>query len=386
MLIGAGYAHYFLALQGLDVQPYPSISDAVWLSSYALSFVGVILLVRARVTGFTRALWVDAAVGVLTVAAIGAALVIDPVLSSTGGEVSAVATALGYPGADVLLVGVVLIVFTLSGWRPGPVWYLLAAAYGVQLMADVVYLRQVATDGYETGTILDLAYPVVLLLVAGGAWMRPSRGRTTALAGWPVLAVPALFTVIALALTTYDSFHPINKVAVALATLTLVLAFLRTAMTFADLRTVSQGAELLRRQTLILDSAGEGIWGMDLEGRTTFANAAAARLTGHDQHELVGSRLHELVHHSRADGTRYPLEECPVHMALGEGKAQLVTEDVYCARTARPSLSSTRAHRSSRTVASPAPWWSSRTSPSAGRSSDSRTSSPRSSVTSCARR
>jgi hypothetical protein len=97
VLIGAGYAHYFLALQGLDVQPYPSISDAVWLSSYALSFVGVILLVRARVTGFTRALWVDAAVGVLTVAAIGAALVIDPVLSSTGGEVSAVATALGYP-------------------------------------------------------------------------------------------------------------------------------------------------------------------------------------------------------------------------------------------------------------------------------------------------
>lgn len=66
----------------------------------------------------------------------------------------------------------------------------------------------------------------------------------------------------------------------------------------------------------ILDSAGEGICGFDAGGRTIFANVTAGRLTGYSVDELLVSSLHDLIHHRRADGSAYPIEECPVHGSL----------------------------------------------------------------------
>src|SRR5688500_20381441 len=57
---------------------------------------------------------------------------------------------------------------------------------------------------------------------------------------------------------------------------------------------------------LILRAAGEGIYGLDLAGRVTFANPAAARLTGHSPDELLGESMHDLVHHTRCTGLPYP--------------------------------------------------------------------------------
>jgi PAS domain S-box-containing protein len=69
---------------------------------------------------------------------------------------------------------------------------------------------------------------------------------------------------------------------------------------------------LARRSDLILDAVNEGIFGIDSEGRVTFANAAATRLLGWTMDELLGRNVHEMVHHSRADGSPFPIEECPV--------------------------------------------------------------------------
>lgn len=66
----------------------------------------------------------------------------------------------------------------------------------------------------------------------------------------------------------------------------------------------------------LLDSAGEGIWGVDLEGRCTFVNRAALAMLGYTTEELVGSNLHEMIHHSYPDGRRYPAEDCSVYNAL----------------------------------------------------------------------
>ena len=77
--------------------------------------------------------------------------------------------------------------------------------------------------------------------------------------------------------------------------------------------------ELSRQNEMVLNSVGEGIFGLDLHGKATFINPAAALMTGWDIEELLGQRLHDFLHHSRPDGTPYPPEECPIHAAFKTG-------------------------------------------------------------------
>lgn len=79
---------------------------------------------------------------------------------------------------------------------------------------------------------------------------------------------------------------------------------------------------------LILESAGEGIYGLDLEGSATFVNPAAAVMLGYDAEELIGESMHELIHYSYPDGTGYPRESCPMYAAFKDGKVHVVTDEV----------------------------------------------------------
>ena len=80
---------------------------------------------------------------------------------------------------------------------------------------------------------------------------------------------------------------------------------------------------------LILNAAGEGIYGLDVEGRSTFVNPAAARMTGHDVAELLGRSMHDVVHHSHADGSGYPDQSCPIYMAFKQGVIQSSCDEVF---------------------------------------------------------
>ncbi|HKW97002.1 MAG TPA: ATP-binding protein [Bryobacteraceae bacterium] len=78
-------------------------------------------------------------------------------------------------------------------------------------------------------------------------------------------------------------------------------------------------ARLNNEKELVLNSAAEGIFGVDMEGKATFVNAAAARMLGRAPEELVGKLLHPLTHHSRPDGSPYPIEECPIAAGIKDG-------------------------------------------------------------------
>jgi PAS domain S-box-containing protein len=80
---------------------------------------------------------------------------------------------------------------------------------------------------------------------------------------------------------------------------------------------------------LILEAAGEGIYGLDLEGNTTFANPAAEMMIGWTADELIGISQHAAVHHSHADGSTYPRELCPIYMALRDGKVHFSESEVF---------------------------------------------------------
>lgn len=81
---------------------------------------------------------------------------------------------------------------------------------------------------------------------------------------------------------------------------------------------------------LILDSTGEAIYGTDLKGFCTFCNAACLRALGYERVEdLLGKHMHLLIHHTRADGTLLPLEECRVARALQKGESAHVDDEVF---------------------------------------------------------
>lgn len=79
----------------------------------------------------------------------------------------------------------------------------------------------------------------------------------------------------------------------------------------------------------IFDAIGEGVHRIDLEGRITFVNLAAARLLGWDAGELLGREQHPTIHHTRADGTPYPAEECPILAALREGRVGRHDDELF---------------------------------------------------------
>jgi two-component system NtrC family sensor kinase len=80
---------------------------------------------------------------------------------------------------------------------------------------------------------------------------------------------------------------------------------------------------------LILESTAEGIYGIDLRGRVTFVNPAATRMCGYAAEELLGESMHQLIHHSRADGSPYPAEQCPSGDALSRGVTREVYDEVF---------------------------------------------------------
>ncbi len=86
---------------------------------------------------------------------------------------------------------------------------------------------------------------------------------------------------------------------------------------------------LQKIQDRILQSTQEGIYGLDGQGTTTFVNKAAIRLLGWGENELIGRCQHELIHHTKPNGSPYPQEECPIHGALREGKVHHVTNEVF---------------------------------------------------------
>ena len=85
-----------------------------------------------------------------------------------------------------------------------------------------------------------------------------------------------------------------------------------------------------QRVRLILDSAAEGIFGCDPEGTCLFCNRAAVRLLGYDQPaELLGENMHKLEHHTRKDGTRFPIDECPIYLGFHENRGVHVDDDIF---------------------------------------------------------
>ncbi len=87
--------------------------------------------------------------------------------------------------------------------------------------------------------------------------------------------------------------------------------------------------ELQKQLSLILNSAGEGILGLDNSGRVTFLNTAASLMLGWEAEEIIGEKHHALIHHTLSDGSPHPVDQCPIYMAYKDGLVHYKTGDVF---------------------------------------------------------
>jgi PAS domain S-box-containing protein len=88
-------------------------------------------------------------------------------------------------------------------------------------------------------------------------------------------------------------------------------------------------ASLRRQYELIPNSASEAIYGVDLDGNINFINPKAAELLKWTVAGLLGKPAHATIHHTKSDGSKYPVEACPVYASLRTGATQRVTNDVF---------------------------------------------------------
>lgn len=80
---------------------------------------------------------------------------------------------------------------------------------------------------------------------------------------------------------------------------------------------------------LLLESTGEGIFGIDLDGRCMFINLAGAQMIGFEPAQVIGRNMHELTHHSHADGSAYPDTDCPIFNAFRRGLPCRIDTEVF---------------------------------------------------------
>ena len=90
-----------------------------------------------------------------------------------------------------------------------------------------------------------------------------------------------------------------------------------------------QLSQLRTQHQLILNSAGEGIWGLDKDGKITFGNKAAVEILGWELDKVLGKSSHEVHHHSHEDGSPYHRSECPIFASLQDGEVHHVDNEVF---------------------------------------------------------
>jgi two-component system, cell cycle response regulator len=214
--------------------PFPSAADALYLAFYPACYLGLVLLVRRRVSSFNASLWLDGVTAALAAGAVGASAILEVVVSSTHGRPIVVLTNVAYPLGDIVLLALVIFVFAVTGWRAERSWLLIGAAMLLNTVGDGIYLYQSAIGTYVEATWLDTLWPASLILVALAAWHAPKTRPAGALERRTLFATPIACGLIAAGVLVDASVQHVHPLAVALAVAAVVLVLARTGLTLRE--------------------------------------------------------------------------------------------------------------------------------------------------------
>ena len=212
--------------------PYPTFADGLWLLWYPLLAAGIIFLIRLHVRPFVLHRWLDGLAVILVVLAAGVVLVIQPHAHDLSGGALAATVGFSYPVLDVLLIGAILGVYGLLGWRPDRVWLLLGLGILATAVADATFAVQQAR-GVVPNSRYAFAWALGAVLIAYAAWVRapaPSR-EVEHVVGLRAVALPLIAKALAIGIQIYAFFRPVNETERLITVLVLVVSSVQIFIT-----------------------------------------------------------------------------------------------------------------------------------------------------------
>jgi diguanylate cyclase (GGDEF)-like protein len=212
-----------------------SPADGLYLAMYPCMYVALVLLVGAHLHELRIGMWLDGLIAGLAAATLAAAIVLPPIVDGATGDVASVAVALAYPIGDILLLVFTIGALGMTGWRPGRVWLLIAAAMLLSAIADSTYVYQTATDTYKANTWLEGLWPAAAVLLAVAAWTPWPHTARKRIEDWRLVLVPALSLLAALGVFVYGNLHgQLTLGALILAIATVLAVCVRLMLTVRE--------------------------------------------------------------------------------------------------------------------------------------------------------
>jgi len=228
-----------------------SWSDVGYLLFYLLLAIGLFLRLRTRARHLPFSLSLDGLIAGLTVAALAETFV--PGAEIPLGVEHIVSPEAAYPVADLLLLAVAVAAIAVLGRVAGASWCLLCASFVTFFLTDTLYAEGMANGTYVGGGPIDAGWLLARLLLVAAALvsLRPRESRTVDLEGVSVLALPGLCGLAVLGLLFHGSVARISPFASVVALSAGVLMVGRTALTFQELRRLTELRQRALSQRLV---------------------------------------------------------------------------------------------------------------------------------------
>ena len=209
----------------------PSAADPEYLAFYPFVYLGLLLLLRARLASVPIPIRLDPLVCGLAMTGLAVALWAGPLHGAATHAPQTVLVGLLYPWGDLVLLALAAGMLPTILWRNEFQWALLAAGLTGFAVADTVYLFETAADSYRVGTTLDALWPASSLLLAMASWAPRSSVTTAPTRGLRTYAMPVTWALVALGVDVWDQN---SRFAAALAGLSLITVAVRFSLTFRD--------------------------------------------------------------------------------------------------------------------------------------------------------
>ncbi len=227
-----GTVLWSLVYGGQPHPPYPTFADVFWLLWYPLTVAGLVLLIRVRFRRFELHRWMDGIAVMLIVLVAGFALVVQPVAEASTQGWLATIVDFTYPVLDILLIGAVLGVYGLLGWRPDAMWVLIGVGILAMTSGDAAFAVQQAR-GVVVGGNYDVVWTIGALVIAYAAWVRaPStHDGHEPVTGMRAIALALIAQALAIGIQIYAVFEEVGRSERVVTAVVLVVASVQIVLT-----------------------------------------------------------------------------------------------------------------------------------------------------------
>lgn len=223
-LWSAGSIGWDVAYGGQANPPYPTFADVLWLLWYPFMVAGMVILVRVRFKNFELLRWMDGIVVTLLVLVAGFGLVVQPVAGHTAHSWLATTVDFAYPILDVLLIGALLGIYGLLGWRPDAMWIFIGLGILASACADAAFAVQQARGVAENN--YDFVWTLGALFIAYAAWVRSPtvHDDDRQVTGMRAIALALIAQALAISIQITALFEDLGKSERIVTALVLVIA------------------------------------------------------------------------------------------------------------------------------------------------------------------